>query len=93
VIRIFDLLFPTEIYNPYSSDGRVHNLVAYARESLKGMNLPVEIQSTQSGYRLRPSEDVSFVISRQMIFADQSHVENQSLTVTGSGKATRYKAA
>jgi tetratricopeptide (TPR) repeat protein len=71
VIRLFDLLFPDELYNPYTSNGRIHNLIGSTRDSLRRLNLPLDIHSTKSGYRMRPSQDVSFVISHKMIFQDQ----------------------
>lgn len=70
VLRIFDNLFPDEIYNPFSSEKRVHNMVSKMRETLAKHNYKIELQTTNNGYRLRPNSDFSYFISPYMVFSD-----------------------
>lgn len=74
VTRIFDQMFPEELYNPFTSEKRIHNLISSLRKSFVKMGLPCELETSPSGYRLRPNSDISFWIREKMNFLSQTEM-------------------
>jgi hypothetical protein len=64
--RIFDSLFPTEIYDADSSPKRIYGLIKKLQDSIKSLALPFELQSTIHGYRFRNKPGGAMIIYNDM---------------------------
>jgi len=64
--RIFDSLFPSEIYDVDSSPKRIYGLIKKLQDNLKSLALPFDLQSTIHGYRFRPRAGGSILIYPRM---------------------------
>lgn len=68
VFRIFDGMFPDEDFDPFSSANRVYQLLDRMRSEIAEAELPIEIQSSGRGFRLRPLGTGAIVLHDRMIY-------------------------
>lgn len=68
VHRIFDELYPDEIYDPFSSLQKIYQNLNRLKEAIAQASLPLEMKSTAAGFRLRIMGAPKVMILDQMIF-------------------------
>lgn len=72
---IFNLIFPDEFYNPFTSPTRVHHAIGSLRDKLTKSGSQLEIEETDGKYRLSPTLPLVMVLS-----ADQAIGKRESNT-------------
>lgn len=79
IARIFDSLFPNEIYDVDSSPKRIYALIKKIQDSLTQLQWPYELQSTVHGYRLRLKDGGSLSIYERMNFDSHEQILHYAL--------------
>jgi|GEM_PF-3466257 len=74
VHRIFDELYPDEIYDPFSSLQKIYQNLNRLKETIVEGSLPLEMKSTQAGFRLRIMGAPKVMILDQMIFSSTNEL-------------------
>lgn len=77
--RIFDNLFPDEMYDVNSSPKRIYGLIKKLQDSLQFLDLPFELLSTIHGYRFRHKTDSAIVVYDQMQFTSPQQILSYAL--------------
>ena len=71
--RIFDHLYPGELFDPLFSSKKVYRLIENVQKTLKESLIPLELSSTSKGYRLRARKGHSIRIHPRMIFSNSEN--------------------
>ncbi|MCB0377264.1 MAG: hypothetical protein KDD33_02110 [Bdellovibrionales bacterium] len=71
--RIFNSLFPDELYDPSTSPKKVYRLIEKLQEAIEKNDIKIEMRTTPHGYRLRPKPGCIFYVHETMEFASQEH--------------------
>jgi len=68
VYRIFDGMFGDENFDPFTSPNRVYQMVNRIKDEIEHDKIPLEVQSSGRGFRLRPLGGGALVLHDKMIF-------------------------
>ncbi len=82
-VRIFDNLFPDELFDPNTSLKKVYRLIEQLGQVIKKSQLHLTLETTSSGYRLRPTPGCLFTMHREMIFSSREQFLSQMLLQEG----------
>ena len=93
LLRIFNSLFPEEIFDPVSSHKKVYRSLEQLKENLDKNELPLELHSTSKGYRLRVKEKGACIVHPRMVFAHREEFLSHILSFHGLNQRFRVKEA
>lgn len=93
IYRIFDGLFPDEAFNPFSSPKRLYRLLERARAEIQSKNLPLEMQTSGNGFRLRPKDDGAVVVYETMCFRSSEDLVREALHAKFLGRPFSVREA
>ena len=83
VVRIFNHLFPEELFDPTTSLKKVYRLIEQLQKIINKENIKLSLESTSNGYRLRPKPGCVFLINKNMIFKDRESLLAEALRFYG----------
>lgn len=83
VERLFNVLFASEHYNPFSSHKKVYRLLDKLGKALESNDIPLLLQSTDYGYRIRLKPNSALRIYPQMQFDSQESLLKYRLQYLG----------
>ncbi len=93
VVRIFNSLFPEELFDPNTSIKKVYRLVEQLGQLIKKEKMHLTLETTSGGYRLRPTPGCVFKMHREMIFSSREQFLAHLLYQNGLSHRFRAKDA
>ncbi len=93
VVRIFNSLFPNELFDPSTAPKKVYRSLEQLKEGVEENSLPMELISTSKGYRLRVGKNQALWIHDQMLFKNREEFLSHILFLNGVRDNFRVKEA
>ncbi len=93
VVRIFNSLFSDELFDPATGPKKVYRSLEQLKEAIIEHKLPLSLQSTSKGYRLRATENSSLWVHEKMVFTSREEFLSHILYLSGLRQNFRVKEA
>ncbi len=93
VVRIFNSLFSDELFDPTTAPKKVYRCLEQLKEAIDKYQMPLQLQSTSKGYRLRVAQQSSLWIHAKMVFTSREEFLSYMLFLNGVRDRFRVKEA